>query len=81
MTESKLDHTEIHLTGCEFEGLHKYAAAMKCKVGPVFVKGRNVLLPYICSNKVYKYESTNMQQLRGALTFFGKSWEFSLEPA
>ena len=24
----------------------KYAAAMKCKVGPKFVKGGNVLLPY-----------------------------------
>ena len=58
-----MDHTEIHLTGCEFEGLHKL---QKCKVGPKFVKGRYVLLPYGCSKTniqiwTYKYTNTDMQ--------------------
>ena len=55
------DHTHIYLTGCKFEGLHKYADGMNCKVAPKFVKGDNVVLPYTCSStniqiQIYKYE-------------------------
>ena len=42
----------------------KYETAMECNVGPKFVKGSNVLLPFTCLNRniqipIYKHKYTN----------------------